>query len=580
MRLQEYWGVGPKTAEQLTSTLGGAGAVAAIESADVRALTDAGLSRGRATAILRRAEGGEGMAVLATRDARAVYKELLALASEYAVTDDAAGRLNVLTPLRSRDAIEARLDAVDAAIDAWQGLDEDLRTEVMAAFGTYDGQAGDHAAVRTALALRETGVEEGVFAPIAELDPAALESATAALGQLGGGEVVAGAGGERGGLRSSLEAVELLEDGAFDVLNEIRDRGVRGGDEFEQAVVQYLNRETDIELDTIRRAAPDEAADAADFVGATLRALAADLQEAVEDRETAVAEELEATLDDAEGAVADAVAAVDHVTLFVSLARFAIDLDLTRPTLRAEGDTVAFEGGRNLGLATAEGETVQPVDYALGEHDLDGAPSGEQVAVVTGANSGGKTTLLETCCQVALLTAMGLPVPADRAEVSRFDSIVFHRRHASFNAGVLEATLKSVVPPLTGDGRTLMLVDEFEAITEPGSAASLLHGLVTLTVDQGSLGAFVTHLADDLKPLPDAARIDGIFAEGLDRELRLVVDYQPRFGTVGRSTPEFIVSRLVANARDPSERLGFEALAEALGAEVVQRTLDDARWDG
>jgi len=57
----------------------------------------------------------------------------------------------------------------------------------------------------------------------------------------------------------------------------------------------------------------------------------------------------------------------------------------------------------------------------------------------------------------------------------------------------------------------------------------------------------------------------------------LLVDYQPRFGTVGRSTPEFIVSRLVANASDRGERSGFET-AEAVGNDVVQRTLADARW--
>ena len=211
----------------------------------------------------------------------------------------------------------------------------------------------------------------------------------------------------------------------------------------------------------------------------------------------------------------------------------------------------------------------------LAEHRPDRLPSGPQAAVATGANTRGTTTLLKTVCQVPLPAAMGLPVPAEVAEVGRFDAIVFHRRHASFNAGVLEATLKSVVPPLTADGRTLMLVDEFEAITEPGSASSLLHGLVTLTVDQGALGAFVTHLAADLEPLPDAARIDGIFAEGLDSDLELVVDYQPQFYTVGRSTPEFIVSRLVTDARNPSDRVGFEALAETVGAEVAQRSLDE-----
>ena len=86
---------------------------------------------------------------------------------------------------------------------------------------------------------------------------------------------------------------------------------------------------------------------------------------------------------------------------------------------------------------------------------------------------------------------------------------------------------------------------------------------------------FVTHLADDLKPLPEKARKDGIFAEGLDDDLGLEVDYQPRFGTVGKSTPEFIVSRLLAGADERAERAGFETLARAVGEEAVQRTLDD-----
>ncbi|MFD1527279.1 MutS-related protein, partial [Halolamina salina] len=237
---------------------------------------------------------------------------------------------------------------------------------------------------------------------------------------------------------------------------------------------------------------------------------------------------------------------VGELAFDLSIARFAARHDLTRPVLVEDG--LAVRNARNLFV---EGE-VQPVTYGVGTHSVSGGeadpPSGDRVAVLTGANSGGKTTLLETLCGVALLAAMGLPVPAERAEVGRFDTVVFHRRHASFNAGVLESTLRSVVPPLTGEGRALMLVDEFEAITEPGRAADLLNGLVDLTVDRGALGVFVTHLAEDLSPLPETARIDGIFAEGLTDDLGLRVDYQPRFGTVGRSTPEFIVSRLVANA--------------------------------
>ena len=175
---------------------------------------------------------------------------------------------------------------------------------------------------------------------------------------------------------------------------------------------------------------------------------------------------------------------------------------------------IAVENARNLALVAASGD-VQPVTYAVGDHDrASEAPNGDRITVLTGANSGGKTTLLETLCQVVLLAHMGLPVPAERAEVNRFDAIVFHRRHASFNAGVLESTLRTIVPPLTKTDRTPMLVDEFEAITEPGSAADLPYGLVGLAVDSGAVGVYVTHFADDLEPLPEQARTDGIFLRG------------------------------------------------------------------
>ncbi len=578
MRLQDYWGIGPKTADRLQATLGESAAVAAIEAGDVRTLTDAGVDRGRVTAILRRAEGQAGMDVLATRDTQAVYKELLALARAYAVTDRAADQLSVLTPLRSIARIEDRLDTVETAVETWSALSEADRATVLEIFADYESLADDRAAVIAAIELAETGLDRGIFAPVADLDRDTLLAAVDAMGQLDDGRVLEGVDDELDRCRSTLTAVERLEGNALDVLDQVREQGVQGQDAFRQAVIQYLVRETDVDLDTVRRAAPDDAADAADFVGATLRSLATELQEAVQARETTVADELTDTLAAAAAAIDEAVSRVDELALSVSLARFAIDADLTRPTIVQDRDAVAFEGARNLGVAMADDETVQPVDYGIGEHGLEAPPTGEAVAVVTGANSGGKTTLLETACQVTLLAAMGLPVPAERAEVSRFDAIVFHRRHASFNAGVLESTLKSVVPPLTADGRTLMLVDEFEAITEPGSAANLLDGLVQLVVDEAAIGAFVTHLAADLEPLPESARIDGIFAEGLDANLELVVDYQPRFHSLGRSTPEFIVSRLVADAGDPGERVGFEALAERLGAEVVQRSLTD-EWN-
>ena len=611
MRLEDYWGIGPKTTDRLTEALGTERAVEAIESADVRALVDAGLHRGRATRILRRANGEAGMDVLATSDARSVYDDLLGLAADAALTAHAADRIRVLTPLLDRNAVEERLDRVVAARDAWRDLEEASRDTVADAFAAYDEADGsDLAAVETAVALREEGLTGDPFADVGALDGDRLRDAADALADVRGSidpvggldgddiEIAAGADAELDRLREQLSAARDLADSAFDVLESVRDGSLRDFEALEAATIDRVANETGVEPATVRAAAPDDALDAADFVSGTLRELVIELEAAVDEREAAVAADVRERLgddpagdadDEAGGAgsdggdttVARAATAVSDAAFLLSLGRFAAESGHVRPTLVDDG--IAVRGARNPFL----GGDVQPVSYGVGSHSLadeagvanaDAPPTDDRVSVLTGANSGGKTTLLETLCAVALLASMGLPVPADAAEVGTFDRIVFHRRHASFNAGVLESTLKSVVPPLVADGRTLMLVDEFEAITEPGRAADLLNGLVTLTVDRGALGVYVTHLAEDLSPLPDAARIDGIFAEGLTNDLALRVDYQPRFETVGKSTPEFIVSRLVANAGDHGVRAGFEHLAGAVGEEAVQRTLSDAEW--
>jgi hypothetical protein len=587
MRLEDYWGVGPKTDELLRESMGVDRALEAIENANIRALVDAGIPRGRAVRILRRANGAAGIETLGTPDTRNVYDDLLTLASAHALTTHAADRIRVLTPLPSVEERERRLDRVSAARDAWERLDDDERDAVESAFDAYDDAGGsDRAAVETAVKLRAAGLRGGTFSALDGLDDDALAAAGDALGTVGDdGSVAAGVDDDLDRLRERRDAVADLERGALDVLESVRERGVRSFEEFRAAFVEYVAAETDVPRGRVEGAVADDARDEADFASTSLRNLLAELDAAVETREETVAAALRESIEGARDDVDVAVSAVSEIAVDLSLGRFAAAHDLRRPDLVDDG--LAVVGARNLSLSGA----VQPVTYAIGSHGLDdadadadlpgapaGLPSGDRVAVLTGANSGGKTTLLETLAQVALLASMGLPVPAERAAVGEFDSVVFHRRHASFNAGVLESTLKSIVPPLSAGDRTLMLVDEFEAITEPGRAADLLNGLVDLTVDRGAVGVYVTHLADDLSPLPSEARVDGIFAEGLTEDLELRVDYQPRFGTIGKSTPEFIVSRLVADAADPVERRGFEALAAAVGEEAVQRTLSDAAW--
>ncbi|OYR63963.1 DNA mismatch repair protein, partial [Halorubrum sp. E3] len=188
--------MGPKTSERLTESLGTERAIEAIETADVRALVDAGLHRGRATRILRRANGEAGMDVLATGDTRSVYDDLLALAASHALTAHAADRIRVLTPLTDREAVESRLDDVVAARDAWASLDDAGRERVTDAFDEYDAADGsDLAAVETAVALREAGLTEAPFEDLGALDGERLRDAADALADVRGTIDPAGADG-------------------------------------------------------------------------------------------------------------------------------------------------------------------------------------------------------------------------------------------------------------------------------------------------------------------------------------------------------------------------------------------------
>jgi len=585
MDLEAYWGIGPKTRETLESSIGTEAAVEAIESGNVRRLVEAGVDRSRVTRVLRHARSADGMALLATRDARLVYKGLLDSIADHAVSEAAADRLRTLTPLADQAEMSAHLDAVERGRRGWERLGSDARTAVLDAFERYDGTPdGRIAAVETAIELSELDVvgddrqtEDGgrsVFDPIAALDTDALADAAVALDALGGDRIDRGADDELDRLRDARESVDRLSANAEGVLEELRSEGVGDTAAFREGFVEYLRRETTVDPARVRSSMAQDAVDASGFLTQTLRTLRSDLEAAIEERSTDVRADLEAAIEAAGEDVDRAGEAVTTVARELSLGRFAAAYDLQRP--RYVDDGLAAADARSLSLLEADAD-IQPITYAVGEHGLD-APTGERVTVLTGANSGGKTTLLETLCEITVLAHMGLPVPAAAAEVSVFDRLVFHRRHASFNAGVLESTLQSVVPPLVSGDRTLMLVDEFEAITEPGRAADLLGGLVRLSIAESAIGTFVTHLANDLEPLPDAARTDGIFARGLTESLELEVDYQPRFGEVGRSTPEFIVSRLVANADDRAEEAGFRTLADAVDTDMIQRTLSDAEW--
>ncbi|WP_297535377.1 endonuclease MutS2 [Thermococcus sp.] len=217
----------------------------------------------------------------------------------------------------------------------------------------------------------------------------------------------------------------------------------------------------------------------------------------------------------------------------------------------------AFLRGRHLFI-----ENPQPVSYVVGRKPEDfSVPTSEnvgneRVVILTGANSGGKTSLLELIAQVGILFHMGFPVPAERAWLEPLEEIfLFKRKRSVYGAGAFETALRSFVRALRKPGRKLLLIDEFEAITEPGAAVKIIGELLKVAHEEGFYVVIVSHLGEDLKRELPFARVDGIEAKGLDENLNLIVDRQPVFGKLGRSTPELIVERLAKKSRGAERRI-------------------------
>ncbi len=220
---------------------------------------------------------------------------------------------------------------------------------------------------------------------------------------------------------------------------------------------------------------------------------------------------------------------------------------------------IGFINGRHLFI-----RNPQLVSYAVGKIPIkfDGI-NGERVVILTGANSGGKTSLLELISQIVIFTHMGFPVNAEKAWVEVLDELFFFKRkRAIYGAGAFETALKSFVRALTSDGRKLILIDEFEAITEPGAAVKIIAELLKIAYEKGFYVIIVSHLGEDLKKELPFARVDGIEAQGLDENLNLIVDRQPKFGVLGKSTPELIVEKLYRTKRGKEKKI-FERVWRA-----------------
>ena len=189
------------------------------------------------------------------------------------------------------------------------------------------------------------------------------------------------------------------------------------------------------------------------------------------------------------GRFVDGIGELDWVC---ARAHAADRMNASAPTI---DDRVALRAARHpLLLAQAwrdPARAVVPVDVELSRD--------RPLLLITGPNAGGKTIALKTLALCALMAQVGCHVPA--AEGSRlpvFDglyAIIGDEQSVAENLSTFSAFVKQIREVLAGaDARSLVLVDELGAGTDPDEGAALARAILEALADRGALVVATTHL--------------------------------------------------------------------------------------
>jgi DNA mismatch repair protein MutS2 len=260
------------------------------------------------------------------------------------------------------------------------------------------------------------------------------------------------------------------------------------------------------------------------------------------------------------------VTTVGTIDFIIARARFSDRLNAVEPSISTGPSSRILSARHPL----IDPETVVPIDITLGSSD-------NQVLLITGPNTGGKTVTLKTVGLIALMAQSGLHVPASRAEISIFESIFadigdeqsIEQSLSTFSSHVTQ--IASILRDV--NSRSLVLLDEVGAGTDPEEGSALARAILEFMRKRGARVIATSHYGELKAYAFSTPGVQNASVEFNDQTLRPT--YRLLQGIPGSSHAIAIASRLGL----PEEVLAF-ATAEGDGKDVsaeTVRALEEAR---
>ncbi|MBN1536940.1 MAG: endonuclease MutS2 [Anaerolineales bacterium] len=247
--------------------------------------------------------------------------------------------------------------------------------------------------------------------------------------------------------------------------------------------------------------------------------------------------------------ISQTVDVLAELDLVLACARYAETINATEPVLhplppRKISAEKSHHPGSRIRLQQAwhpllNPQTVVPIDVELDDQTY--------ALVVTGPNTGGKTVTLKTIGLIALMAQAGLHIPAHSgSEISVFQDIfadIGDEQSIEQSLSTFSSHITNIIRILKkSDYRSLVILDELGAGTDPQEGAALARALLTNLLDH-SVTTLVTTHHPELKAFAHVT--PGVVNASVEFDLEsLRPTYHLVIGIPGRSNALSIAERL------------------------------------